>query len=57
VSEVESTEDLQRRIEEASKYLPIEQLALGPRCGLGLPDEAIWRKIDVMLETAQRVWG
>jgi 5-methyltetrahydropteroyltriglutamate--homocysteine methyltransferase len=57
VSTVESVDDLQRRIEEASRYLPIEQLALGPRCGLRLPEEAIWRKIDVMLETASRVWG
>jgi 5-methyltetrahydropteroyltriglutamate--homocysteine methyltransferase len=57
VSAVESVDDLQRRIEAASKYLPIEQLALGPRCGLGLPEEAIWRKVDVMLETANRVWG
>ncbi len=57
VTTVESVDDLQRRIEEASRYLPIEQLALGPRCGLGLPEEAIWRKVDVMLETATRVWG
>jgi 5-methyltetrahydropteroyltriglutamate--homocysteine methyltransferase len=57
VSAVESIDDLQRRIEAASRYLPIEQLALGPRCGLGLPEDAIWRKVDVMLETARRVWG
>jgi len=57
VSAVESIDDLQRRIEAASKYVPVEQLALGPRCGLGLPEDAIWRKIDVMLETADRVWG
>ena len=57
VSTVESVDDLQRRIEEAARYVPVEQLALGPRCGLGLPEEAIWRKVDVMLETASRVWG
>ena len=57
VSQVESIDDLQRRIEEASHYIPPERLAIGPRCGLGLPDEAIWRKVDVMLETAHRVWG
>jgi 5-methyltetrahydropteroyltriglutamate--homocysteine methyltransferase len=57
VPEVESLDALQRRIEEASRYLPLEQLALGPRCGLGLPEESIWRKVDVMLETAARVWG
>ena len=57
VPEVESVEALQRRIEEASRYLPLEQLALSPRCGLGLPEDSIWRKVDVMLETAARVWG
>jgi 5-methyltetrahydropteroyltriglutamate--homocysteine methyltransferase len=57
VPEVESMDDLQRRIEEASRYLPLEQLALSPRCGLGLAEESIWRKVDVMLETAARVWG
>jgi 5-methyltetrahydropteroyltriglutamate--homocysteine methyltransferase len=57
VPDVESVDDLQRRIEEASRYLPLEQLALSPRCGLGLPEDAIWRKIDAMLEAAARVWG
>ena len=57
VTEVESSDDLMRRIDEASRYLPLEQLALSPRCGLGLPEDVIWRKVDVMLETAARVWG
>ena len=57
VPEVESVEALQRRIDDASRYLPLEQLAIGPRCGLGLPEDSIWRKVDAMLETAARVWG
>jgi 5-methyltetrahydropteroyltriglutamate--homocysteine methyltransferase len=57
VPEVESGDTLQRRIEDASRYLPLEQLALSPRCGLGLPEDSIWRKVDVMVETAARVWG
>jgi methionine synthase II (cobalamin-independent) len=57
VPQVESVDVLQRRIEEATRYLPLEQLAIAPRCGLGLPEDAIWRKIDAMLETAARVWG
>ena len=57
VPEVESMDVLKRRIDDASRFLPLDQLALGPRCGLGLPEESIWRKIDVMLETAARVWG
>jgi methionine synthase II (cobalamin-independent) len=57
VVQVESMDELLRRIDQAAKYVPIERLALGPRCGLGLPEDAIWRKVDVMLETAARVWG
>ena len=57
VPDVESVDTLQRRIEEAARYLPLEQLAISPRCGLGLPEDSIWRKVDAMLETAARVWG
>jgi 5-methyltetrahydropteroyltriglutamate--homocysteine methyltransferase len=57
VSQVESVDDLLRRIEQAAQYVPIERLALSPRCGLGLPEEVIWRKVDVMHETALRAWG
>ena len=56
--ELESVDALVRRIEEASRYLPVEQLALSPQCGFGhFPEDVQWRKIDRMLETAARVWG
>jgi 5-methyltetrahydropteroyltriglutamate--homocysteine methyltransferase len=55
---LESVEHLLRRIEEASRYLPVEQLALSPQCGFGhFPEDVQWRKLDRMLETAARVWG
>jgi 5-methyltetrahydropteroyltriglutamate--homocysteine methyltransferase len=57
VSQVESMDDLLRRIDQAARYVPLERLALSPRCGLGLPEDAIWRKVDLMHETALRVWG
>ena len=62
--ELEDADHLVRRIEEASEYLPIEQLALSPQCGfasvlegnlLSVDDQ--WRKLDLMLRTAERVWG
>jgi 5-methyltetrahydropteroyltriglutamate--homocysteine methyltransferase len=57
---------LLRRIEEASKYLPIEQLALGPQCGfqsaanrdgasMTIDDQQ--RKLELIAETAREVWG
>jgi 5-methyltetrahydropteroyltriglutamate--homocysteine methyltransferase len=62
--EVESVDELRHRIDEAAKYLDLEQLALSPQCGFAsalagnaLSEEAQWRKIDVMLETVRAVWG
>ena len=64
VGRVETVDELIRRIEDASRYLPIDQLALSPQCGFAsdiqgnlLSEEAQWRKLDVMLETARQVWA
>jgi len=61
---VETVDELTRRLDEASRYLPLEQLALSPQCGFAsgiagnlLSEEEQWRKLDVMLETARQVWG
>lgn len=61
---VETVDELMRRIEEATHYISIDQLALSPQCGFAseiggnlLSEEEQWRKLDVMLETAARVWG
>jgi 5-methyltetrahydropteroyltriglutamate--homocysteine methyltransferase len=62
--ELESVDQLRRRIDDASRYIPLEQLALSPQCGFAselegnlLSEGDQWRKIDVMLEVASRVWG
>ncbi|MDP2601173.1 MAG: methionine synthase [Deltaproteobacteria bacterium] len=64
VGRVESTDELRRRIDEAARYLPIEQLAISPQCGFAssiggnlLTEDEQFRKLDVMLETAAKVWG
>jgi 5-methyltetrahydropteroyltriglutamate--homocysteine methyltransferase len=64
VGRVESTDELRRRIDEAAFYLPIEQLAISPQCGFAssiggnlLTEDEQFRKLDVMLETAAKVWG
>jgi 5-methyltetrahydropteroyltriglutamate--homocysteine methyltransferase len=61
---LETVDELKRRIDEASRYLPLEQLALSPQCGFAsdikgnlLSEDRQWRKLDVMLETARQVWG
>jgi 5-methyltetrahydropteroyltriglutamate--homocysteine methyltransferase len=62
--ELESLDTLKRRIEEASKFLPLDQLALSPQCGfasdvvgnlLGPDDQK--RKLERVVETARVVWG
>lgn len=61
---VETVDELRRRIDDAARFLPLEQLALSPQCGFAssirgnfLTEDEQFRKVDVMLETARRVWG
>ncbi len=61
---LESKDDLKRRIEQASRYLPLEQLALSPQCGFAsteegnlLTEEEQWAKLRLCVEVAQEVWG
>ncbi|MDQ7801251.1 MAG: cobalamin-independent methionine synthase II family protein [Armatimonadota bacterium] len=62
--EVESQETLLRRIEEASRYVPLDRLALSPQCGFAsvmegnlLSEDDQWAKLRLVVETARRVWG
>jgi 5-methyltetrahydropteroyltriglutamate--homocysteine methyltransferase len=61
---LEEKDDLKRRIEQAGKYVPVDQLALSPQCGfassaegnaLTLDDQAA--KLRLVVETAREVWG
>jgi 5-methyltetrahydropteroyltriglutamate--homocysteine methyltransferase len=61
---VESVDELQRRIADATTYIPLEQLALSPQCGFAsgiagniLTEDEQWRKVEVMMETVMKVWG
>jgi 5-methyltetrahydropteroyltriglutamate--homocysteine methyltransferase len=64
VGALESKDDLRRRIDEASKFVPIEDLCLSPQCGfssthhgnaLSIDDQ--WRKLERVVEVASEVWG
>lgn len=62
--ELESQDDLLRRIEEASKYVPVEQLAISPQCGFAtvsvgnpLTQDDQQRKLQLVVDTAEKVWG
>ena len=61
---LESQDVLLRRIEEASKYVPVEYLALSPQCGFASMEQGnllSWddqrRKLELVADTARRVWG
>jgi 5-methyltetrahydropteroyltriglutamate--homocysteine methyltransferase len=62
--ELESKDVLKRRIEEAAKYAPIEQLCLSPQCGFSstvegnaLTEDEQWAKLRLIAEVAEEVWG
>jgi 5-methyltetrahydropteroyltriglutamate--homocysteine methyltransferase len=63
-AELESKDLLKRRIEEASRYVPIEQLCLSPQCGFSstvegnaLTLDEQRAKLELVVETASEVWG
>ena len=62
--ELESKDELKRRIEEASQYVDVDQLCLSPQCGFSstvegnvLSREQQADKLRLIVETAQEVWG
>jgi 5-methyltetrahydropteroyltriglutamate--homocysteine methyltransferase len=64
VPELESIDALKRRIDEAAKVVPLEQLALSPQCGFAsdvvgnlISAEDQKRKLELVVETARQVWG
>jgi 5-methyltetrahydropteroyltriglutamate--homocysteine methyltransferase len=61
---LESKEDLKRRIDEAAKFVPLDDLCLSPQCGFSsthhgnsLSMEDQWRKLERVVEVAREVWG
>jgi 5-methyltetrahydropteroyltriglutamate--homocysteine methyltransferase len=61
---LEKKDDVKRRIEEAAKFAPLEQLALSPQCGFAsteegnvLTEDQQWAKMREVVELADEVWG
>jgi 5-methyltetrahydropteroyltriglutamate--homocysteine methyltransferase len=64
VGRLESAETLMRLIETATKYVPLERLALSPQCGFAsmaegniIAEDAQWAKLQLVADVAHRVWG
>jgi 5-methyltetrahydropteroyltriglutamate--homocysteine methyltransferase len=61
---LESPDQLKRRIDQASKHVPLENLAISPQCGFAstmegnlLTEDEQWRKLELVVDTAKDVWG
>jgi 5-methyltetrahydropteroyltriglutamate--homocysteine methyltransferase len=62
--QLEDREQIRRRIDQAAKFVDIEQLCLSPQCGFAsteegntLADDEQWAKLRMIVEVAQEVWG
>jgi 5-methyltetrahydropteroyltriglutamate--homocysteine methyltransferase len=62
--DMETVDGMKRRIDEASKFVPLEQLAISPQCGFAsdvvgnlISADGQKRKLELVVETARQVWG
>lgn len=62
--ELEQKADLLRRINEAARFIPLDQLAISPQCGFAstmegnlLTEDQQWAKLQLVVDTAREVWG
>ena len=61
---LETKDDLKRRIDEATKFVALDQLCLSPQCGFAsteegnvLTEDEQWAKLRMIVEVAEEVWG
>jgi 5-methyltetrahydropteroyltriglutamate--homocysteine methyltransferase len=61
---LEAKDEIKRRIEQAAKYISLDQLCLSPQCGFAsteegntLAEDEQWAKLRMIVEVAEEVWG
>jgi 5-methyltetrahydropteroyltriglutamate--homocysteine methyltransferase len=61
---LESKDEIKRRVEEAAKFIDIDQLRLSPQCGFAsteegnlLTEDEQWAKLALVVEVADEIWG
>jgi len=64
VAAIEPVADLTRRIDEATRYVPLDHLCLSPQCGFSsmvhgnqITEADQWAKFERLLEVTRKVWG
>jgi 5-methyltetrahydropteroyltriglutamate--homocysteine methyltransferase len=62
-ADLESKDALKRRVDEAARYVPLDQLAISPQCGFSstahgnqITPDVQWRKIERLVEVAAEIW-
>jgi methionine synthase II (cobalamin-independent) len=62
--ELESKDLIKRRIDQAAKFVPLDQICLSPQCGFAsseegniVAEEEQWAKLRMIVEIAEEVWG
>jgi 5-methyltetrahydropteroyltriglutamate--homocysteine methyltransferase len=62
--EIESLEEILRRMDAATAHLPLEQLAVSPQCGFAsvmegneIDQDVQWRKLELVSQVADKLWG
>jgi 5-methyltetrahydropteroyltriglutamate--homocysteine methyltransferase len=64
VSQMENEDDLAKRVDEAARFVPLENLALSPQCGFAstaegnlITEERQWDKLKLVVDAARRIWN
>jgi 5-methyltetrahydropteroyltriglutamate--homocysteine methyltransferase len=64
IPQLERRDEIARRIDDAAKYVPLENLCISPQCGFSstahgnnISMEDQWRKLELTVETAIKIWG
>jgi len=64
IGELEARDDLVRRVNEAGRFMPMEQMCLSPQCGFSstvegnqITEDDQWAKLRLVVETAREIWG
>lgn len=64
VGELESADDLKRRVDEAAQYMPLANMCLSPQCGFSstvhgndISEANQWAKLELIVNTARDIWG
>jgi 5-methyltetrahydropteroyltriglutamate--homocysteine methyltransferase len=62
--ELETMDDLCKRMDEAAKYMPLDNMCISPQCGFAsthhgndMSHDDQWRKLDLVVATAEKIWG